>query len=128
MRISLTTASQVDDPPARARRSHIAQDGDREQRRRPHWPIGLLELAGEAGGCDDIAGAPDAGAAALAMGDQDRLAEARGDRPGGGAHMDHKRAAADRGAVGPFGGEARLLCATVTAVRQSYQEPKSHSD
>jgi hypothetical protein len=43
------------------------------------------------------------------------------------ADLDHERAAADRGAVGPFGGEARL-CATVTAVRQSYQEPKSHSD
>jgi hypothetical protein len=39
-------------------------------RRRPDWPIGLLEPAGETRGCDDIAGAPDAGAAALAMGDQ----------------------------------------------------------
>jgi hypothetical protein len=32
-----------------------------------NWP-------GEPGGCDDIAGAPDAGTAALAMGDQHRLA------------------------------------------------------
>ena len=45
--------------------------------------IGLLELAREARRCDDIAGAPDAGAAALAMGDQHRLAHARGDRRGG---------------------------------------------
>jgi hypothetical protein len=76
---------------------HVPQDRDREQSRRPHWPIGLLELAGEAGGCDDIAGAPDAGAAALAMGDQHHLAEARGDRRDGMADMDHERAAADRG-------------------------------
>ena len=39
-----------------------------------------------------IAGAPDPGAAALAMGDQHRLAEARGDRRGGMADMDHERA------------------------------------
>jgi hypothetical protein len=43
--------------------------------RRPHRPIGLLELAGKAGRRVDIAGAPDAGAAALAMGDQHRLAQ-----------------------------------------------------
>jgi hypothetical protein len=67
-------------------------------------------LAGEAGGCDDIAGAPDAGAAALAMRDQDRLAEARGDRRGGVADMDHERAAADRGAVDPFRREAQIVC------------------
>jgi len=30
-----------------------------------HRLIGLLELAGEAGRCDDIAGAPDPGAGAL---------------------------------------------------------------
>jgi hypothetical protein len=48
---------------------HAAQHGYREQSRGPHRPIGLLELAGEAGGRHDIAGAPDAGAAALAMGD-----------------------------------------------------------
>ena len=81
---------------------HVAQYRDRKQSRRSHWPIGLLELAGEARGCDDIAGAPDAGAAALAMCDQHRLAEARGDRRGGVADMDHERAAADRGAVDPF--------------------------
>jgi hypothetical protein len=57
---------------------HVAQHGDREQSRRPHRPIGLLELAGEAGRRHDIVGAPDAGAAALAMRDQHRLAEARG--------------------------------------------------
>jgi hypothetical protein len=34
-------------------------------------------LAGEAGRGHDITGAPDAGAAALAMSDQHRLAEAR---------------------------------------------------
>jgi hypothetical protein len=45
--------------------------------------VGLLELAGEAGRRDDIAGAPDAGAAALAMRDQYRLAQTRGDRRGG---------------------------------------------
>jgi len=39
---------------------HVTQDGNREQSRRPHWPIGLLEPAGEAGGRDDIAAAPDA--------------------------------------------------------------------
>jgi hypothetical protein len=59
--------------------------------------IRLLELAGEARGCGDIAGAPDTRAAALAMRDQHRFAEARGNRRGGVADMDHKRAAADRG-------------------------------
>jgi len=39
---------------------HVTQDGNREQSRRPHWPIGLLEPAGEAGRRDDIAAAPDA--------------------------------------------------------------------
>ena len=58
----------------------VAQHRDREQSRRPHRPIRPLELAGEAGGRHDIAGAPDARAAALAMGDKHRLAEARGDR------------------------------------------------
>jgi hypothetical protein len=52
---------------------HVAQRRDREQSRRPHRPIGLLELAGEARGRDDIAGA--SGAAALAISDQHRLAE-----------------------------------------------------
>jgi hypothetical protein len=37
---------------------HVAQHRDREQSRRPHWPIGLLELAREARRRDDIAGAP----------------------------------------------------------------------
>jgi hypothetical protein len=54
---------------------HVAQYRDREQSRRPYWPIGLLELAGEARRRDDIAGAPDAEAAALAMRDQRRLAQ-----------------------------------------------------
>ena len=36
------------------------------------------------------------------MRDQYRLAQARGDRRGGVADMDHERAAADRGAVDPF--------------------------
>ena len=55
-----------------------------------------MGAAGEAGGYDDIAGAPDAGAAALAMRDQHRLTEARGDRRGGVADMDHERAADNR--------------------------------
>jgi hypothetical protein len=73
---------------------HVTQYGDREQSGRPHWPIGLLEPAGEARRRHDIAGASDAGAAALAMRDQYRLAKARGDRRSGVADMDHKRAAA----------------------------------
>jgi hypothetical protein len=88
---------------------HVAQHGDREQSRRPHRPIGLLELARKADGCHDIAGAPDAGAAALAMRNQHRLAQPRGDRRGGMADMDHERAAADRGAVDPFRGEAQIM-------------------
>ncbi len=52
---------------------HVPQHRDREQSRRPHWPIGLLELAGEACRRDDIAGPPDAGAAALAMRDRFQL-------------------------------------------------------
>jgi hypothetical protein len=71
---------------------HVAQYRDREQSRQARWPIRLLELAGEAGGRHDIAGAPDAGAAALAMRDQHRLAQARGDRRGGVSEMDHERA------------------------------------
>jgi hypothetical protein len=43
------------------------------------------------------------------MGDQHRLAEARGDRRGGVADMDHERAAADRGAVDLFGDNARCV-------------------
>jgi hypothetical protein len=78
---------------------HVAQYRDREQSRWPQRPIGLLELAGETGRRDDIAGAPDAGAAALAMGDQHRLAQPRSDRRGGVPDMDHERAAANRGAV-----------------------------
>jgi hypothetical protein len=54
---------------------HVAQYGNREQSRRTHRPIGLLELAGDAGGRDHITGAPNAEAAALAMGDQYRLAQ-----------------------------------------------------
>ena len=88
---------------------HVAQHGDRKQSRRPHRPIGLLELTGEAGRRRDIAGAPDAGAAALAMGDQHRLAQPGGDRRGGVADMDHKRAAADRGAVDPFRGQPEIV-------------------
>jgi hypothetical protein len=68
--------------------------------------VGALEPAGKARGRHDIAGAPDAGATALAMGDQYRLAEARGDRRSGVADMDHGRAAANRGAVDPFRGQA----------------------
>jgi len=88
---------------------HVAQYRDREQSRRPHWPIGLLELTGEAGRCDGIAGAADPGAAALAMRDQHRLAQPRGDRGGGVADMDHEGAAADRGAVDPFRGQAEIV-------------------
>src|SRR5215831_3853301 len=78
---------------------HVAQCRDRKQSRRPHWPVGLLELPGEVRRRGDIAGAPDAGAAAFAMRDQHRLAQARLDRCGGVADMDHERAAADRSAV-----------------------------
>ena len=66
------------------------------QSRRPHQSIGLLELAGEAGRRDDIAGAADPGAAALAMRDQHRLAQTRGDRRGGVADTDHKRSPGGR--------------------------------
>ena len=49
-----------------------------------------------------------AGAAALAMCDQHRLAQARSDRRGGVADMDHERAAAaDLGAADPFRRQAR---------------------
>ena len=75
---------------------HAAQHRDREQSRRPHRPIGLLELAREAGRRDDIAGAPDAGAATLAMGDRHRLAQAQGDRRGGVADTDHERSPGGR--------------------------------
>jgi hypothetical protein len=44
------------------------------------------------------------------MGDQYRLAQARGDRGGGVAGVDHERAAADRGAVDPFRGEPEIVC------------------
>ena len=43
------------------------------------------------------------------MRNQHRLAEARGDRGGGVADMDHERAAADRGAVDPFRREAEIV-------------------
>ena len=89
---------------------HVTQHRDREQSRRPQRStptLTLPRLRGREGRGltrkarrrHDIAGAPDAGAAALAMGNQYRLAEARGDRRGGVADMDHERAAADRGAV-----------------------------
>jgi hypothetical protein len=42
------------------------------------------------------------------MGDQHRPAEARSDRRGGVADIDQERAAADRGAVDPFRGEAQI--------------------
>jgi hypothetical protein len=44
------------------------------------------------------------------MGDQYRLAEARGDRRGGMADMDYERAAADRDAVDPFRRQAEIMC------------------
>jgi hypothetical protein len=43
------------------------------------------------------------------MRDQYRLAETQANRRGGVAHMDHERAAADRGAVDPFRGEAEIM-------------------
>ena len=88
---------------------HVAQYRDREQSRRPHWPIGLPELADEAGGCCDIARAPNDRAAALAMRDQHRPTQARLDRPGGVADMDHERAPTDRGAVDPFRRHAQVM-------------------
>src|SRR5260370_1076292 len=45
----------------------VAQDRDREQSRRSHRPIGLLELAGKTSRGDDIAGAPGAVALVTAM-------------------------------------------------------------
>src|SRR5437667_340566 len=60
--------------------------------------VSTLEPAGEAGRRHDVARPPDPGAAALAMGDQHCVAEARRDRRGAMARMDHERAAADRGA------------------------------
>jgi hypothetical protein len=86
---------------------HVAQHRDHEQSRRPHRPIGLVELAGEARRRDDIAGAAGTGAAALAMRDQHRLAETQGDRRGSVADADHQRAAADRSAVDPVRGRPR---------------------
>ena len=58
---------------------------------------------------EDIAGAPDAGATALAMRDQYRLAQTGLDRRGGVADMDHERAAADGGAVDPFRRQAQVM-------------------
>jgi hypothetical protein len=43
------------------------------------------------------------------MRDQHRLAQARGDRRGGVADMDHERAVADRGAVDPTRGGIESL-------------------
>jgi len=43
------------------------------------------------------------------MRDQHRLAQARGDRRGGVADMNHKRTAADRGAVDPFRRQAEIM-------------------
>ena len=71
--------------------------------------MGARELAGEARWRHDIAGASDAGATALAGRDQYRLAQARGDRRGGVADMDHEGAAADRGAVDPFRRQAKIM-------------------
>jgi hypothetical protein len=93
---------------------------DREQSRRPHWPIGLLEL-GEARWRHDIASAPDAGAAALAMRDQYRLAQARGDRRGGVADMDHERAASDRSAVDLFRG----VMDVIRLFARSHEDPRN---
>src|SRR5215472_7278161 len=59
---------------------HLAQFRDREQSRQAHWPIGLLEPPRETGQRDNIAGAANARATALAVCDQHRLAEARPDR------------------------------------------------
>ena len=66
-------------------------------------------LARETGGCHDIAGAPDAGAAALAMRDQHGLTQTRLDRRGV-ADMDHERAVADCGALDPFRRQAEEVC------------------
>jgi len=55
------------------------------------------ELAGEARRRHDIAGAPDAGAAALAMRNQHRPAEPRSDRRGGVADMDQPRKCMQQG-------------------------------
>jgi hypothetical protein len=54
-------------------------------------------------------GAPDAEAAALALGDPHRLAQARANRCGGVAGMDHERAAADCGAVDRFPDQAAIM-------------------
>src|SRR5216683_6952214 len=88
---------------------HVAQHGNHEQSRRPQGAIGLLELAGEAGRRHDVAGAPDARATALAMGVQYVSHSPEAIRRGGVADMDHERAAADRGAVDPFRGDAEIM-------------------
>ena len=88
---------------------HVAQDRDREEGRRPHRPVGQFELAGEAARRHRRARARDAGAAAFAVGDQDRLAQPAFERRRGVADVDHERAAADRGAVDPFGGDAEIM-------------------
>jgi hypothetical protein len=55
------------------RKTGVAQHRDREQSRRPQGAVGLFELAGEAGRRDEVADAPNAGMAALAMRDQYRV-------------------------------------------------------
>jgi hypothetical protein len=78
---------------------HVAQHGIANKIGGPVGPLGCSNRPARLAGDTTLRGAPDAGAAALAMGDQHRLAEACGDRRGGVADMDHERAAADRSAV-----------------------------
>ena len=79
-------------------------------RRRPDRAVGHLELAVR--GCAGAAAAArraDARRAALAVGDQHGLAQARVDRRGGVADVQHERAAADAGAVDPVRRDAEVV-------------------
>ena len=78
----------------------VAEHRDREHGRRAHRAVGHLELAGQAGGRAAEAAGADAAAAALAVGDQDGVAEPLVDRRRRMADVQHEGAAADAGAVG----------------------------
>jgi hypothetical protein len=86
--------------PSSARQGALRWLWDSGERAGPWASMGGLELA-------PVRVLPDAGTAAVGIGDQRRLAQPRGDRRGGVADMDHERAAADRGAVDPFGVRTR---------------------
>jgi hypothetical protein len=80
--------------------------------------VAELRRSGASG--DTTAQAPDARAAALAMDDQHRPAEARGYRRCGVADMDHERAAADRVPSTHFGVK------TGSCIRPRFLRQKRH--